>query len=195
MFIQLLTTEWTKESRGGAGARVRNATPIASVLPDAWSGAGDALFHLHHVYFSEQRHFLRREWTEVRKGKSFVEVEAFRVERSEEGVRVLLDYGKMGMPGQLEWSGQARGERHEELFHLSAGEWARGVYNERIPYWDTGHWGYCKHVVNVGLLSDAGLEVFQRTVPKLELRREFLLRQRGPVAPGAHTTRMPSVTQ
>lgn len=195
LFIQLLTTEWTKESRGGAGARGRNATPMASVLPDAWSGAGDALFHLHHVYFPEQRHFLRREWTEVRKGKPFIEVEAFRVERSDEGVRVLLDYGKMGMPGRLGWSGLSRGEPLEELYRLAPGEWARGVYNERIQYWETGHWGYCKHVLNVGLLCGAGLDVFQRTAPGTEVRREFLLRQRGPVVPGARTPRMPSVAQ
>lgn len=194
LFLQLLTTEWTKESRGGAGARVRNTTPLASVLPDAWSGAGgEDVFHLHHVDFSEQRHFLRREWTKVRKGKPFVEVEAFRVERSEAGVRVLLDYGKMGMPGRLEWSGLSRGERHEELFRLTPGEWARGVYNERIQYWETGHWGYCKHVLNVGLLCDAELDVFLRTAPAAEVRREFLLRQGGPVAPGARTTRMPTV--
>lgn len=193
LFLQLLTTEWTKESRGGAGARVRNTTPMASVLPDVWSGAGDALFQVHHVYFCEQRHFLRREWTEVRKGKPFMQVEAFRVERSDEGVRVLLDYGKMGMPGRLEWSGLSRGERHEELFRLTPGDWARGVYNERIQYWETGHWGYCKHVLNVGLLCDAELDVFLRTAPAAEVRREFSLRQGGPVVPGAKTTRMPSV--
>jgi hypothetical protein len=170
LFIQLLTTEWTKDSRGGAGARVRNATPMASVLPDSWSGAGgEGTFQLHHVYFSEPRRFLLKEWTEVRKGKPFVEVEAFRVERSDEGVRVLLDYGKMGMPGRLEWSGLSRGERHEELFRVSPGEWARGVYNERIQYWEMG-WGYCKHVLNVGVLCDAGLEVFQRTAPEAEVR-------------------------
>lgn len=183
LFIQLLTTEWTKDSRGGAGARVRNATPLASVLPEAWSGAwGEGSFQLHHVYFSEQRRFLPRDWTEVRRGRSSVEVEAFLVERSEAGVRVLLDSGKMGMPGRLEWSGLSQGEGHEELFRLTPGEWARGVYNERIQYWETGHWGYCKHVLNVGLLCDAELDVFLRTAPDHEVRREFLPRQRGSVA-------------
>jgi hypothetical protein len=183
LFIQLLTTEWTKDSLGGAGARMRNATPLANELPDAWSGAaGEGTFPLHHVYFSEQRRFLPREWTEVRRGRSFVEVEAFRVERSEAGVRVLLDYGKLGMPGLLEWSGPSRGERHEELFRLAPGGWARGVYDERVQYWETGHWGYCKHVLNVGLLCDAALDVFLHTAPEHEVRREFLPRQRGLVA-------------
>ncbi|REG31106.1 hypothetical protein ATI61_106576 [Archangium gephyra] len=197
LFIQLLTTEWTKDSRGGAGARVRDATPLASVLPEALSGAGgNASFQLHHVYFSEQRRFLPRDWTEVRRGRPFVEVEAFRVERTDEGgVRVLLDYGKMGMPGRLEWSGLSRGEPQEELFHVAPGEWARGVYNERLQYWETGHSGYCKHVLNVGLLFDAELDVFLRTAPETEVRREFQLRQRGPSAPGAAVPRMPSVAR
>ncbi len=184
LFIQLLTTEWTKDSRGGADARVRNATLEALELPEALSGVWrEGAFPLHHVYFSEQRRFLAREWTEVRRGRPFVELEAFRVERSEAGVRVLLDYGKMGMPGRLEWSGLSRGERHEELFRVTPGEWARGVYNERIQYWETGHWGYCKHVLNVGLLYDAGRDAFLRTAPETEVRREFLLRQSGPAAP------------
>ncbi|WP_375769625.1 hypothetical protein NR798_01715 [Archangium gephyra] len=196
MLIQLLTTEWTKESRGGAGARGRDTTPVASELPEALGGAwGEGSFPLHHVYFSEQRRFLPRDWTEVRRGKPFVELEAFRVERSEAGVRVLLDYGKMGMPGRLEWSGLSRGEPHEELFRLIPGEWARGVYNERIQYWETGHGGYCRHVLNVGLLCEASLDVFLRTAPETEVRREFLLRQRGPAAPGARSTRLPAVAQ
>ncbi|MFY0526895.1 hypothetical protein ACN28I_28415 [Archangium gephyra] len=196
LFIQLLTTEWTKDSRGGAGARVRDATPLALELPEALSGVWrEGAFPLHHVYFSEQRRFLAREWTEVRRGRPFVELEAFRVERSEAGVRVLLDYGKMGMPGRLEWSGLSRGERHEELFRLTPGEWARGVYNERIQYWETGHWGYCKHVLNVGLLCDAGREAFVRTAPETEVRREFLLRQCGPAAPESRSTRLPAVAQ
>ena len=197
LFIQLLTTEWTKDTRGGAGARVRDATPLASVLPEGVSGAGgNASFQLHHVYFSEQRCFLPRDWTEVRRGRPFIEVEAFRVERTDEGdVRVLLDYGKMGMPGRLEWNGLSRGEPHEELFRVAPGEWARGVYNERLQYWETGHWGYCKHVLNVGLLFDAELDVFVRTAPETEVRREFPLHPRGSVAPGAHTSRMPAVAR
>lgn len=178
LFVQLLTTEWTKESRGGA--QPRHATPLAMTLPDAWSEAEEGSFLLHHVYLSEQRRFVPREWTEVRKGRGFIELEAFRVEHSEEGVRVLLDHGQLGMPG----SGTARGEHHEELLRLSPGEWGRGVYNERIPYWETGHWGYCKHVLNVGLLYDVPLDVFLDTEPKLEAVREFLSRPREPVTAG-----------
>jgi len=144
------------------------------VLPDSWSGSEAAAFQLHHVYFSEQRRFLPREWTEVRKGRSFVQVEAFRVERSDEGVRVWLDHGQLGMPGRLEWGGTSRGAHHEELLRLAPGEWGRAIYDERVPYWETGHWGYCKHVVNVGLLCDASLDVFLHTAPSAEVLREFL---------------------
>ncbi len=191
--LQLLTTEWTKESRGGSGARLRNTTPLAMALPEPWRGTHDGVLRVHHVYFSEQRRFLPREWTKVHKEKAFVEAEAFRVEWSEEGVRVLLHYGRMGMPGQLEGSGASRGEPHEELFLLSPGEWGRGVYNERVPYWDTGHWGYCKHVLNVGLLHDASPDLFRTTEPAREAVREFLLRQSGPAATGSSSTRIHTV--
>ncbi|QRN97141.1 hypothetical protein JRI60_50740 [Archangium violaceum] len=190
LVVQLLTTEWTKEARGGPGARTRNSTPPALVLPKVMTQPEDAPFRLHHVYFSEQRSFLPRQWTDVHRGKPFVEVEAFRVEHADDGVRVLLDHGKMGLPGSLEWSGGARGQRHEALFHLSPGEWGRGVYNERIQYWETGHWGYCKHVLNVGLLEAADLDVFLSTRPDHEAIREYLLRQGGPAAPGSRSARL-----
>jgi hypothetical protein len=185
LFLQLLTTEWTKESRGGSGARLRNTTPLAMALPESWRGPDDGTLRVHHVYFSEQRRFLPREWTKVHKEKSFVEAEAFRVECTEEGVRVLLDYARMGMPGRREGSGLSRGEKHEELFLLAPGQWGRGVYNERIEYWDSGHWGYCKHVLNVGLLRDASPDVFLTTEPTQRVVREFPPRQRGPAAVGS----------
>lgn len=78
----------------------------------------------------------------------------------------------------------------EELFQLSAGEWGRAVYNERVQYWDTGHWGYCKHVLNVGLLEDAGLDVFRSTEPVHEIVREYLLRQQGPASEGSPSARL-----
>jgi hypothetical protein len=192
LVIQLLTTEWTKESRGGPGAQPRNTTPLAMALPDSWAGMEDSGFRLHHVYFSEQRRFQPREWTEVRGGKAFVEVEAFRIERTPEGVRVLLDHGRMGMPGALEWSGMSRSEPPEELLRLEPGQWGRGIYDERLPYWETGHWGYCKHVLNVGLLHEAGVDVFLHTEPRAEAVREFLSRQREPATPGGPSARSPT---
>jgi hypothetical protein len=149
------------------------------VLPKTWAGSNEALVRLHHVYFSEQRSFLPRQWTDARRGKPLVEVEAFRIELGEDGAQVLLDHGKMGLPGSREWSGGARGQRHEELFRLSPGEWGRGVYNERIQYWETGHWGYCKHVLNVGLLEAADLDVFLSTRPDHEVIHEYVLSTAG----------------
>jgi hypothetical protein len=189
LIIQLLTTEWTTESRSGAGAPPRD-TPLEMELPQAWVEPDDATFRLHHLYFSEHRNYLPREWTDVRRGRSFVEVEAFRVVREEKGVRVLLDAGRMGLPGSREWGGGARGQLQEVLFHLSPGAWGRAIYTERVQYWDTGHWGYCKHVLNVGLLEGAGLEVFRTTEPVHEVVREYLLRQGGLASAGASSARL-----
>jgi hypothetical protein len=189
--LQLLTTEWTKESRGGSGARLRNTTPQGVVLPESLIGADDGTLRIHHVYFSERNNFLPREGTNTRSGRStFEEMEAFRVERTEEGVRVLLDHGRMGLPGAHEWSWEmARGNQYEELLSVRPGEWGRAVYNERISYWETSHWGYCKHVLNVGLLRDASPDVFLATEPAHEAVREFLLRQSGP-AVGSSSARI-----
>jgi hypothetical protein len=190
LVIQLLTTEWTKDSRGGSGSQPRNATPPAMVLPRAWAGPDRTQVRLHHVYFSEQRGFLPRQWMDARRARPFVEVEAFRVEQGEDGVRVVLDHGKMGLPGSRESSGGARGQHHEELFRLSTGEWGRGVYDERLQYWETGHWGYCKHVLNVGLLEAADLDVFLSTRPDHEAIREYLLKQREPASTGSGSARL-----
>ncbi len=191
LVLQLLTTEWTKESRGGSGARLRNTTPQGVVLPESLIGADDGTLRIHHVYFSERNNFLPREGTNTRSGRStFEEMEAFRVERTEEGVRVLLDHGRMGLPGAHEWSWEmARGNQYEELLSVRPGEWGRAVYNERISYWETSHWGYCKHVLNVGLLRDASPDVFLATEPAHEAVREFLLRQSGP-AVGSSSARI-----
>lgn len=190
LIVQLLTTEWTKESRGAPGAQLRNATPLAVELPPRWTELDDATFRVHHLYFAEHRDYVPREWTDVRRGRPFVEVEAFRVEREEKGVRVLLNHGQMGLPGSREWGGMARDQHTEELFQLSAGEWGRAIYNERVQYWDTGHWGYCKHVLNVGLLKDVGLDVFRSTAPAHEVVREYLLRQQDPASEGSPSARL-----
>jgi hypothetical protein len=191
LVLQLLSTEWTEESRGGAGARLRNTTPLALPLPEAWLGPENGGLRIHHVYFSERNQFQPREGTRTRSGRSpFEEVEAFRVERTDEGVRVLLDHGRMGLPGAHVWSWEmARGNQYEELLSVVPGEWGRAVYNERLSYWDTGHWGYCKHVLNVGLLRDASPDVFLATEPEHEAIREFLLRQSGPATLGVSPAR------
>jgi hypothetical protein len=192
LVVQLLTTEWTKESRGGPGARLRSTTPRARVLPEAWLGPEDGTLRIHHIYYSERNQFLPREGSRIRSGRSlFEEVEAFRVERTEEGVRVLLDHGRMGLPGAHEWSWEmARGNQYEELLSVAPGEWGRAVYNERLSYWDTGNWGYCKHVLNVGLLRDASPDVFLATEPEHEAVREFLLRQSGSATAGSSSARI-----
>lgn len=189
--LQLLTTEWTKEARGGSGARLRNTTPLAMALPEPWRGADDGTFRLHHVYFSERRRFLPREGAKRGGRTLFEEVEAFRVERTDEGVRVLLDHGRMGLPGAHEWSWEmAGGRQHEELFRLEPGQWGRAIYNERLSYWETSYWGYCKHVLNVGLLRDASPDVFLTTEPDQEAVRKYLVRQRGPAALGSSSARL-----
>jgi hypothetical protein len=189
--VQLLTTEWTTESRGGAGARLRK-TPLALVLPETWLGSDDGTLRIHHVYFSERNQFQPREGSRIRSGRSpFEEVEGFRVERTEAGVRVLLDHGRRGLPGAHAWSWErARGQPSEELLSVAPGEWGRAVYNERLSYWDTGHWGYCKHVLNVGLLREASPEVFLATEPEHEAVREFLPRPSGPASVGASPARI-----
>jgi hypothetical protein len=66
------------------------------------------------------------------------------------------------------------------------------VYNERIQYWDSGQWGYCKHVLNVGLLRDVSPDLFLCTQPAHEAVRKYLLRQSGPAATGSSSTRLPT---
>lgn len=174
LVIQLLTTEWMMDSREVSEARWRDVSPLASALPESWGGAEDGGCRVHTLDFSEWRRFEPREGLSVRKGRTLVEeLEAFRVERTGEGLRVLLDVRRMGLPGANVWNwALERGHPGEELFRLSPGEWGRAVYTERVRYWETNHWGQCKHVLNVGLLRDARRDVFLATEPRhLALRR------------------------
>ncbi|HEY4263618.1 MAG TPA: hypothetical protein VGM98_25870 [Schlesneria sp.] len=52
--IQRVHCLWTKESRGGEGARIRNAVPLAVPLRRI---DGDSAFTLHATVFSESTHF------------------------------------------------------------------------------------------------------------------------------------------
>ena len=52
--LQRIDCIWTKKSRGGEAARVRNAVPTVLPVPDA---AFDSLFFLHHATFSEYSGF------------------------------------------------------------------------------------------------------------------------------------------
>ncbi|WNG42719.1 hypothetical protein F0U60_00375 [Archangium minus] len=180
LFLQDLCTEWTKHSRGGPQAGVRNATPRALLLPpSALESADEEVFRVQTVFFHERHQFLPREERDMHR-KAFAEAGALRVERVDAGALVLLDYGRMGRPGSRAWGSMARGQHREELFSLRAGEWGRAVYNERLHYWDSGEWYYRQHVLNVGLLHDAPQDVFLSTPPRFQVVRKYLLRQRGP---------------
>lgn len=192
--LQLISTSWTKRSRGGPWAQLRNATPLSLPLPLELAADEGAAYWLHQVSFSEMHRFQDPSVRmDVWRGKATVEVEAFRMERTEDGVRVLLNHNRMGAPGgREEWSGNTRGQPHEELFRLSSGEWGRAVYNQRELYFDSGEWGFNKYVLNVGLLHGASRKVFVETEPKVQAVRKFLLRQRGPATAKSRSTRIPT---
>ncbi|QRK11068.1 hypothetical protein JQX13_13940 [Archangium violaceum] len=192
LFLQHLRTEWTKHSRGGPRAGVRNATPRALPLPlFALESADEEVFRVQTVLFDEWQQFRPREQQDMHR-KAFAEAGALRVERVNEGAIILLDHGRMGRPGDSAWGSMTRGQHREEFFSLRAGEWGRAVYNERLHYWDSGEWYYRQHVLNVGLLHDAPRDVFLSTPPRFQVVRKYLLRQRGPATHASKSPLLPT---
>lgn len=59
ILIQRITVEWTKESRGGRGAAVRNSFPEAFTVPP-FDQSNDA-FIVHSVRFREWENFVNLE--------------------------------------------------------------------------------------------------------------------------------------
>ncbi|NMO23450.1 hypothetical protein HPC49_51530 [Pyxidicoccus fallax] len=86
----------------------------------------------------------------------------------------------------------AKGTHEEELFRLSPGEWGRAVYNQRGHIFDSGNWYYRQHILNVGVLHGAGLDVFVATTPHVQHIRKYLLRQQGPATTASRSPRLPS---
>lgn len=162
--IQRVRATWSKASRGGEGARRRNALPHALPLPP---DCRDASFCVHHVRFSEDSDFKRRD--SLTEGKSLADLGigdlVFDFDSDSLDVQLLRNPLNAAMADRLYPDESGNIVRSVDAFSLAAGQWGRLRYNGRYTDADTGDWSYEQTVYNIGLLYDFTPNHFVETSP------------------------------
>jgi hypothetical protein len=177
--IQHLATQWTKASRGGAGAVKRNGTPEAMVFP-CFLGfhVTDFRFRIYEVRFTESAAFVPIDTVAIEEG-SFWKTGCLRVVREGDILLVRFEYDGWGGGAPTRETFDAVGNRlllNEEAFRLRVGQWGRVSYNGRFSCVDYGNWWYEKHVFNVGMALRAPEDWFTRRQPDYTYSRTAQLR-------------------
>lgn len=145
--IQSIYTIWTKASRGGELAAVRNHTPLALELATSPALTTNENVHLHKVIYRERDRF-EHPWE---KWEQRAEVMPFRFDL----LAFLLEEQRLRVV--LEWERSEGAPRRPVFprpeFTLLPGQWLRVTYNLRSGE----HWGwrYDKRVFDVGFFEPA----------------------------------------
>jgi hypothetical protein len=130
--VQIVRVSWTKASRGGEGAAVRNATPPGVVLPEAWTPTS-----FHQVIYDEADGFRPRS-------------RSVPLESLDDRIRIDLREGAPVARVDPPFGFTYRG--HHPTVPLRHGRWVRWLQNAR---WTsaTGHgdWRYTTESVNIAV--------------------------------------------
>ncbi len=158
--VQHIEIVWSKKSRGGDGARVRNSMPDAVRMPQ---GPGSSPCMLHQATFSEWQGFDQQDTT--RMSTTFEEL----------GLKFLsgvIDDAGLTITFHRDGYNAATPSifPYKPLFTLQEGEFGRFLYNGRYTDNDTGEWWYEKHVYNVGWLTEWHPDLFINNTPQAEFR-------------------------
>lgn len=154
VIVQVVTTTWTKASRGhpGSVARARVPEAVALTVTPSDPDPGEVLVDTHRA--EEADGFVLQVGTVERRPLPAV-VAGVRLEAVDGSVHaVRLARRTMGFP---------RNERDRPLFTLGAGETGRLVMNRRTSGYHG--WSYEKVVVNVAVTPGADRDVFVRRDP------------------------------
>lgn len=153
--VQLVTTWWARDSRGGAGAARRNALPTAFPLPDS------RLPLTHVVTMREEEGFepcmkLTREVAD----RAVVQL------READGrLRVMLVYEQF----------HEFVKRRPPAVRIEPGQWLRWRMNYRSRTWaGRGQWNYRLDTLNVAYGPDVAADVFLGTPAKVVDERALL---------------------
>lgn len=153
--IQRVHCLWTKQSRGGEGARQRNAVPTAVHLPRIDSPTG---FVLHTAIYSESNNFLQSDMLKTANdfvGLGLRDLE-FLLDNESLRVRFVRDGYNAARPSPYPY---------RDVFALRLMDWGRVVYNGRYIDHCSGNWWYEKSTYNIGWLADCSADVFVATQP------------------------------
>jgi hypothetical protein len=157
VIVQHIHTHWTKASRGGENARIRNGVPEAAKVPVQRIAAGN-LNLIYHVlqYWEADGYRQPREEIRINPTVRPLAIGCVTIDHTTEEVIATFRYdqGCAGAPDR----GWAR-----KTLHLAVGEWGQIVYNGRFTGED--YWWYENTVVNVGLVERLTPGLFTRQEP------------------------------
>ncbi len=165
ILIQEIRSVWTKASRGGAGAALRNSVPEAAIFPAVGSkSAADKIFH-HRLLYAEANDFaapVRSEIAEHEHGS--ISVGCVKIEVSLEKLIVAYEYDYRCGGAPQRRGGLGMNLREEAV--VGRDSWARVKYNGRFG---GEEWWYEKLVINVGLFVRHDARAFYSTTPAREI--------------------------
>lgn len=165
--IQHIRCTWSKDSRGGRGASLRNAVPESLVVPATVDSVSCLL---HEATYPEHADFRPTEIHRVYSDLHEVPDGDIAVRRHGDAVTVDFIRDRANRA-------RARHGIRQRVFEIRAGEWGRLAFNGRyVTDWDTGTWCYAKSVYNVGLFSRWSPNIFVATLPCHEFREMRRLR-------------------
>jgi len=173
VIVQRIVTQWTKASRGAAGARRRNAVPEAFELTVVVKPAEAICYH-HMVTCCESRNFDPQHtvfWSE-----------AVTPLPPHMGTRcgLRLSYVDQSLEveatgGMSPWLINPKSQLRNS-FRLRQGQQGRARWNYRLVGADTGNWYYEKTVFNIAFITDLARDCFVRQQPHFFVDRMALLR-------------------
>ncbi len=158
ILIQRITVEWTKESRGGRGAAVRNSFPEAFTVPP-FDQSNDA-FIVHSVRFREWENFVNLEDLKCFSTAKEAQIEPLRIHPHEDHlvVRFVWDAMHCGAPERSS----------HEIFHVARGHWGRFLCNGRfgpVSSWGC-QWHYHKTIFNIAFVDSLDPSLFVNSQPQ-----------------------------
>lgn len=161
--VQEISVTWTKLSRGGQNAHLRNQVKEGFALPaiPKPEAANTLIRHTIKVDEAEQFDAERNQRVEVQEFSLTKKpmVGAVRLTLTEDKLAAIYTYSpsSVGAP--------ARDPRAKTVLILTPGTWGRIVYNGRFG-WDS-EWWYRKTVLNIGYFDEAPKKVFLEKPPHL----------------------------
>ncbi|QDT64743.1 hypothetical protein [Calycomorphotria hydatis] len=168
LIVQRITTKWTKASRGGDGASVRNATPVALRLPPLDGAAPNYL--LHDIRFLEWKNYECHSDVYASEAQTHVRIEPLFIHATYELVttRFVWSWHHCGAPERDSY----------DMFQLTVGQWGRFTCNGRFGAESSSgrEWRYHKTVFNVALTEQFDDNLFIQTTPTADDSRLAVLK-------------------
>lgn len=166
--VQAICVRWSKESRGGRNATLRNQVPEVFELPEGLKPLHMETLFFHCLFFDESNLFISPYISEVLRHdlpKEF-DYSCVQVHPTEVGLRVVYQYNmRCGAPERTPIKRDIR---------LQVGQWGRILYNGRFSDIDDGYWCYEKWTFNIGFFQDPIPHVFLNS-PAVKIHSDLAL--------------------